>query len=77
MPEGLLVTIMYEEGDTIKEDPEKGVMEIDPIKELAEGETNACARCGGHSFNFRFEELWDGRRDCGCGCNLQGPIFEC
>lgn len=63
MPEGKLVTIIFEEGDEIKPDGEK-IFELDPSAELADGETMACHSCS-RALGFRFEELWGGE-DCSC-----------
>jgi hypothetical protein len=69
MPQGVMVAIMFDKGDTLKEtkdcvleieeDKNDGILELDPSVELERGESNACAGCS-KSFGFRFEELWGG-----------------
>lgn len=39
MPQGVMVAIMFEEDDEIKEEPETGIFELDPTIELEEGES--------------------------------------
>ena len=59
MPEGVMVAIMFEEGDRIVTDAEGGIMELDsPDIELVEGNSEACCS---KSFGFKFEDLWGGR----------------
>jgi hypothetical protein len=37
MPQGIMVAIIFEEGDKIVDEPKKGILELDPSSELAEG----------------------------------------
>jgi hypothetical protein len=53
MPLGLMVSIIYEEGEEITMDGEK-IFELDPTAELEKGETNACHKCS-NQLGFRFE----------------------
>ena len=82
MPEGLMVSIIYEEGEEISVDGEK-IFELDPSAELEKGEAQACHKCS-KQLGFRFEELWGGDKcqASSCSCQTQttchhAPICSC
>ena len=77
MPEGVMVAIIFEDGDKIKEKPEEGLLELDPSSEIDNGNTQACATCK-RAFGFKFEELWGGyRSEIRCQTCCQAPACSC